>query len=186
MLELRNIDCIRGARTLFSGLDLRLQPGQLLRVQGANGAGKSSLLRLICGLLSPARGEILWQGERLGALREEFGRQLVYIGHAAALKDDLSALENLQTAALLGGHAATPASARDALASAGLRGRDATPVRTLSQGQRRRVALARLALGAPSLWVLDEPFDALDVEGIAHRCSGLMTRHTCGTVAAWC
>ncbi|RZU03089.1 cytochrome c biogenesis heme-transporting ATPase CcmA [Rivibacter subsaxonicus] len=162
MLELRNIDCIRGARTLFSGLDLRLQPGQLLRVQGANGAGKTSLLRLICGLLAPARGEVLWRGERLADLREEFGRELVYIGHAAALKDDLSALENLRTAALLGGHAATPAAARAALASAGLGGRETTPARLLSQGQRRRLALARLLIGAPPLWVLDEPFDALD------------------------
>ena len=144
-------------------MNIAVQPGQLLRVQGPNGAGKTSLLRLMCGLLAPAQGDVLWQGQSVAALREEFGRQLIYLGHAAALKDDLSSLENLLAATRLSGGVASAAQAADALAKAGLRGREAAPVRTLSQGQRRRVSLARLVLGGDAaLWVLDEPFNALD------------------------
>jgi heme exporter protein A len=167
-LELRQIECVRGRRSLFRGLDLTVLPGQLLRLQGANGAGKTSLLRMICGLLAPAHGEVLWRGQRIGSLREEFGRQLVYLGHAAALKDDLSALENLLTSGVLAGQAVTAAQATTALAAAGLRGRERAPARVLSQGQRKRVALARLVLSsACPLWVLDEPFNALDTAATA-------------------
>lgn len=162
-LELRQVECVRGRRSLFRGLDLAVGPGRLLRLQGANGAGKTSLLRMICGLLAPAHGEVLWRGQRVAALREEFGRQLVYLGHAAALKDDLTAQENLLTSSVLAGQAVTPAQARNALSAAGLRGRERAPTRVLSQGQRKRVALARLMLSsACPLWVLDEPFNALD------------------------
>ena len=167
-LELRQVECVRARRSLFRGLDLAVPPGRLLRLQGANGAGKTSLLRMICGLLAPAQGEVLWQGQRIGKLREEFGRQLVYLGHAAALKDDLSALENLLTAGLLAGQAVSTAQATAALAAAGLRGREQAPARVLSQGQRKRVALARLVLASASpLWVLDEPFNALDTVATA-------------------
>ena len=163
MLELQAVACVRGGRTLFSDVNLALQPGQLLRVSGVNGAGKTSLLRMLCGLLAPAQGRVLWQGQPIASLRDEFNRQLVYVGHAAALKDDLSALENLQTAGVLGGSVSTDSDALAALAQAGLRGRERVPARILSQGQRRRVALARLELsGASKLWVLDEPFNALD------------------------
>ena len=162
-LELRGLQAVRGRRTLFSGLDLAVPGGCVLRVQGANGAGKTSLLRMLCGLLAPRRGEVLWDGQNIAALREEFGRQLVYIGHAAALKDDLTPFENLRTAAVLGGTAPADAEAVAALAGSGLAGRERLPSRWLSQGQRRRVALARLALQpAAPLWVLDEPFNALD------------------------
>jgi heme exporter protein A len=162
-LELRQVECVRGRRSLFKGLDLVVLPGQLLRLQGANGAGKTSLLRMICGLLAPAQGEVLWRGQRIGALREEFGKELVYLGHAAALKDELSALENLVTASVLAGQAVSAPRAAAALAAAGLRGRERAPARVLSQGQRKRVALARLVLSSGSpLWVLDEPFNALD------------------------
>ena len=163
-LELRQLECVRGRRSLFKGLNLQVRPGQLLRLKGANGAGKTSLLRMICGLLAPASGDVLWRGQRVSVLREEFGRELIYLGHAAALKDDLSALENLQTTCLLAGCATSLPQAAAALGEAGLRGRERAPARVLSQGQRKRVALARLVLGhdAP-LWVLDEPFNALDV-----------------------
>ena len=162
-LELRAVSCVRGGRELFSGLDCSVAAGQLLRVQGANGSGKTSLLRMVCGLLAPAQGQVLWRGQTPGKQAEEFGRQLVYLGHAAALKDDLSALENLQIACLLGGLAVDMAQARAALREAGLSGRERMPARQLSQGQRRRVALARLVLAADvPLWVLDEPFNALD------------------------
>ncbi len=163
MLELHAVACVRGGRTLFSDVNLALQPGELLRVSGVNGAGKTSLLRMLCGLLAPAQGRVLWQGQPIASLRDEFNRQLVYVGHAAALKDELSALENLQTAGVLGGVVSTDSDALAALAQAGLRGRERVPARTLSQGQRRRVALARLELSsAAKLWVLDEPFNALD------------------------
>jgi heme exporter protein A len=167
-LELRQVECVRGRRSLFKGLDLVVRPGQLLRLQGANGAGKTSLLRMICGLLAPAHGEVLWRGQRVGALREEFGKELVYLGHAAALKDDLSTLENLQVASVLGGQAVSASQASAALAAAGLRGRERAPARVLSQGQRKRVALARLVLSSTTpLWVLDEPFNALDIAAAA-------------------
>ncbi len=162
-LELRSLHCVRGERLLFSGVSATVRAGQLLRVLGANGAGKTSLLRMICGLAQPAAGQVLWQGQPIARLREEFNRQLVYVGHAPALKDDLSALENLHAGSGLAGSPCSPADAAAALALAGLRGRERLPTRVLSQGQRKRVALARLALSsAAALWVLDEPFNALD------------------------
>jgi heme exporter protein A len=168
VLELRGATCVRGTRALFKGLDLEVPAGRLLRVQGVNGAGKTSLLRLICGLLAPADGAVLWQGQNINALREEFNRQMVFLGHAAALKDDLSALENLLAACRLGGVTISGAQARLALIEAGLRGRDHAPARILSQGQRKRVALARLVLSTQTrLWVLDEPFNALDTVATA-------------------
>ena len=166
-LELRDLACVRGRRRLFQGLSATLRPGQLLRVSGANGAGKTSLLRMLCGLLAPAQGQVLWQGQQLKREREDFHRQLVYLGHAAALKDELTPLENLQVAARLGGAAPDEAAARRALADAGLAGREHLPSRVLSQGQRRRAALARLPLAQAGLWVLDEPFNALDTAATA-------------------
>ena len=163
MLELKSLACTRGNRQLFSDLNLNVVAGQLLRVAGVNGAGKTSLLRSICGLMTPSAGQVLWQGADVQKLRDEFNRQLIYVGHAAALKDDLSALENLTAASTLGGSLVTPSAAQAALTQSGLKGRERMPSRNLSQGQKRRVALARLALpGSAALWVLDEPFNALD------------------------
>ena len=162
-LELRALQCVRGDRVLFGAISASVRAGQLLRVQGANGAGKTSLLRMICGLAQPTGGQVLWLGQPIARLREEFNRQLVYLGHAPALKDDLSALENLHAASGLAGLPCSHAEAAAALALAGLRGRERLPARVLSQGQRKRVALARLASSqAAALWVLDEPFNALD------------------------
>ena len=165
MLTVTDLQARRGRRVLFSCLALAAGPGQLLRVAGANGAGKTTLLRMLVGLTAPAAGEVRWRGRPIAAQRDTFHRELVYIGHAAALKDDLSALENLRMLAALGGDEVSPAEAAVALAAAGLKGRERLPARVLSAGQRRRVVLARLALGGPqALWVLDEPFNALDVE----------------------
>ncbi len=177
MLELRGVACVRGGRTLFRQLDCQVAAGRLLRVRGVNGAGKTSLLRMVCGLLPAAEGQVLWRGEPIRDLAEQFGRELVYLGHAAALKDDLSALENLQTACLLGGLVVSRGQAQQALADAGLPGRWRAPARQLSQGQRRRVALARLVLSsATPLWVLDEPFNALDTAATGWLC-GLLQAH---------
>jgi heme exporter protein A len=166
-LEVRDLACVRSRRKLFRELNFGLGPGQLLRVSGANGAGKTSLLRMLCGLLAPAQGQVLWQGQSVQRVRESFHQQLIYLGHAAALKDDLSPLENLQLSLRLGGVAPNDTAALRALADAGLRGREHVPARTLSQGQRRRAALARLPLGRACLWVLDEPFNALDTAATA-------------------
>ncbi|MFN3496649.1 MAG: heme ABC exporter ATP-binding protein CcmA, partial [Hydrogenophaga sp.] len=143
-LTLHGVSCVRGERTLFSGLDLQLPGGHLLRVAGANGAGKTSLLRMVCGLLAPSSGEVRWRGQPLAEQRERWGRELVYLGHAAALKEDLSPIDNLLVACSLGGQHAPRAAVLHTLGDAGLRGFERTPVRRLSQGQRRRCGLARL------------------------------------------
>lgn len=95
MLEAASIDCERGGRVLFRALSFTLRPGELLRIAGANGQGKTSLLRILCGLLTPAAGEVRWDGEPISSLREEYSRRLVYIGHAPGVKDELTAAENL-------------------------------------------------------------------------------------------
>lgn len=167
MLEARELEAMRGGATLFSGLAFTLRPGALLRVTGANGSGKTSLLRLLCGLAQPNAGEVCWNGERIRALREEYWKQLAYVGHANALKDDLTVAENLEAGCALAGLDAAPARLRAAIARFGLDGRERLPVKLLSQGQRRRAALARLALSETlALWILDEPFAALDADAV--------------------
>ena len=182
-LELRDLACVRSGRLLFSGLSLRVPRRHLLRVTGANGAGKTSLLRTVCGLLRPERGDVLWRGEAIGKLREDFHRQLAYVGHAVALKDDLTAAENLTVASRLAGAHPSAAQAVQALEAAGLHEFAATPARSLSQGQRKRVALARLALCSEAmLWVLDEPFDALDTAASAWLAQLIATHTTRGGI----
>ena len=162
VLEAADVECQRGGRSLFRSLSFALRGGELLRIAGANGSGKTSLLRILCGLLAPTRGEVRWQGRPIGALREDFSRQLVYLGHAPGVKDDLSAAENLSISCALAGLQVAPDSVREALGRYGLPAGE-TPVKKLSQGQRRRAALARLVLSeSVPLWLLDEPLAALD------------------------
>jgi heme exporter protein A len=165
VLEARDLECERGGRKLFSSLSFSLAGGALLRIAGPNGSGKTSLLRILCGLLTPTHGEVCWQGEPIGRLKEEYAKGLVYIGHAPAVKDDLTPAENLEITCRLAGISFTGpelASALEVFSVPDL------PVRRLSQGQRRRSALARLALSAAvPLWLLDEPFAALDVSAAA-------------------
>ena len=176
-LTLSQLTCTRGGRQLFTGVTQHVMAGQLLRVRGANGAGKTRWLRMLCGLLQPTQGEVLWCGQPLASQRDVFGHSLVYLGHAAALKDELSPLENLLDACALGGHKPDIPAALAALKGAGLRGFERTPVRRLSQGQRRRSALARLALSQTApLWILDEPFNALDTAANAWL-TGLIEAH---------
>jgi heme exporter protein A len=134
-----------------------------LRITGSNGAGKSSLLRMLCGLLTPSMGSIQWGANAIDADRDSFHTQLIYLGHTPALKGDLSAEENIMAAGSLSGAAITSSMARDALVSSGLGHLASRLARTFSQGQKQRVALARLQLAKDKpLWLLDEPFNALD------------------------
>jgi heme exporter protein A len=166
VLQAKELECERGGRSLFRSLSFTLEPGDMLRVAGANGSGKTSLLRILCGLLPPAGGEVLWKGASIRSLKEDYARELVYLGHAPAVKDDLSAAENLSIACRLAGNPQSDGAIAQALAQLGLAG-VGQQVRKMSQGQRRRAALARLALSASvPLWLLDEPFTALDRAGI--------------------
>jgi len=169
MLEAHDIEIARGNRRLIHELSLKLTPGTLLLVTGSNGSGKTSLLRALCGLLAPASGEIRWQGENIRMLREEYWKNLLYIGHNNALKGELTTNENLSALCALSGIATDAAQRQSALAQFGLADREHSQAKSLSQGQRRRTALARLALcGVLPVWVLDEPFSALDSAAIAN------------------
>ena len=179
MLEAADLDCERGGRRLFRGLSFAVSGGELLRVAGANGSGKTSLLRILCGLITPDAGEVRWHGAPIHGLREEYARQIVYLGHAPAVKGDLTAAENLSIACTLAGLTASPEAAREALARFDLPAGE-IPVRRLSQGQRRRAALARLMLaGTVPLWLLDEPFAALDASA-ARLTEELIASHVAG------
>ncbi len=163
MLEILDLECVRGDNVLFSGLSFSVKPGELLHVKGANGSGKTTLLRTICGLSQPEEGRILWNELSLRQQGENFRGALTYIGHHNGVKDDLTVLENLRTSTLLAGDSHSEDKLIDALVRIGLGERIDLPAKVLSQGQRRRVALARLLLTTTSLWVLDEPYTALDV-----------------------
>jgi heme exporter protein A len=177
MIEAVDLTCERGERLLFSGLTFSAENGTLLRIAGPNGTGKTSLLRIMCGLLEPTAGEVRWRGGNIRRLREEYWKDLVYIGHLNGVKDDLTVRENLRVSVRVGGRAANEAQLAQALDAVGLAGFEDTMARFLSQGQRRRVALARLFVSeSVPLWILDEPFTALDVRGVANL-STLIARH---------
>ena len=163
MLTAQGLACVRGDRLLFKDLGFVLEAGSLLYVLGENGSGKSSLLRMLCGLLMPEQGEILWVGKSIKSHAEQYLPNLKYLGHLNGLKDDLTALENLQMGARIAGQDVTAAAALAALTAIGIARCANLPVRVLSQGQKRRVALAALWLSRSPLWILDEPFAALDV-----------------------
>ncbi|MDH4234248.1 MAG: cytochrome c biogenesis heme-transporting ATPase CcmA [Gallionella sp.] len=167
MLEVSNLACSRGDHRLFSGLSFSLHPGQIMQVQGANGSGKTSLLRTLCGFLMPDEGDIAWCGESIGELDEDYYSEMLYLGHLNAIKDELSALENLRISAGLSGVELDEKDAMNALRRMGLRRKEMLPTKVLSQGQRRRVALARLLVSDAKLWILDEPLTALDVGAVA-------------------
>ncbi len=167
MLAVSNLSCSRGDLQLFSALNLRLAAGQIMQVQGANGKGKTTLLRTLCGFHLPDAGQISWGGADVSELAENFYANLLYLGHHNAIKDELTGLENLQISAGLAGIQLDEKTALAALRRMGLKGRERLVTKVLSQGQRRRVALARLLVGDAKLWVLDEPLTALDVGAVA-------------------
>lgn len=166
MLEVSNLACTRGDHQLFSGLSFSLSAGELMQVEGANGSGKTTLLRTLCGFMQPTAGEIRWRGQEVGELGEAFFAEMSYLGHLNAIKDELSALENLRITSGLAGCEVNEAKALAALRRMGLRRREHLPVKVLSQGQCRRVSLSKLLIIKSSLWILDEPLTALDVGAV--------------------
>lgn len=168
MLEAINLGCVRGRRRLFSDLNFTLKPGMCIQVQGPNGSGKTSLLRILCGLVAPAEGEVRWDGANIRSLGEDYHSVFTYIGHRNGVKDELTALENLRIASGLSGIEVSKEEAAAVLESMGLGGGpQALPTRFLSQGQRRRLALSRLAVSQSSLWILDEVLTSLDRAAVA-------------------
>ena len=170
------LSCERGGRPLFAPQSFTLSPGQAMQIEGDNGSGKTSLLRMVCGLAPTASGEVRWGGQAITEVRHAFSRDLLYLGHSLGLKDELSALENLRAASVLAGHPVGHEQALQALQAQGLGSRSHLPLRVLSQGQKRRVALARLQLSKARLWVLDEPFVALDTLAV-HALQQVLRQH---------
>ena len=162
MLEAKNLECIRGDRKLFSNLEFTLEAGELLHLQGHNGSGKTSLLRTLCGLIAPSQGSVHWKGSNICRQRDEFAQDMLFLGHLNGIKADLTAVENLHILCQLDGLDIGNDEIWQVLEKMGLYGQEELPVSVLSQGQKRRVALSRLLLSKAPLWLLDEPFTALD------------------------
>lgn len=176
LLSVHDLACARGDRLLFKGMHFSLKAGALLLVQGGNGQGKTSLLRLLTGLARPETGEVRWRGEPIAKRREEYHAEMVYLGHANGVKDDLNPVENLRFADGLQGRAFDEARAISTLERLGLSRCLDLPCRVLSFGQRRRVALSALLLAGATLWILDEPLTGLDVHAVALM-EGLIRDH---------
>ncbi len=167
LLEIKELECVRGDKQLFSALSFSLEAGSLLHVHGPNGSGKTTLLRAIAGLVLPENGEICWNGESTEQQQDDFNRELLYLGHHYGLKFELTGYENLKVFANLSGSDISEQEVEAALTRFGLAHCVELSVKVLSQGQKRRVALARLLLQRAKLWILDEPFVALDTAAVA-------------------
>jgi heme exporter protein A len=176
VLQARALNCVRGERQLFSGLDLQVFSGECLHVRGANGVGKTSLLRLLTGLAKPDSGEIFWNHQAITKESAQYHRELLFLGHRDALKEDLTALENIEMYAAIDELALSQEQALSSLWRFGLRGREYLPVNCLSAGQKRRILMARMATRQAKLWILDEPFNALDKNAV-HALQKLITEH---------
>ncbi|MDH3513547.1 MAG: cytochrome c biogenesis heme-transporting ATPase CcmA [Gammaproteobacteria bacterium] len=175
MLEVIDLECVRGDRPLFSHLSFSLRPGELLHVTGVNGSGKTTLLRTLCGLTRPQSGEIRWNGTGIKKLGDEYHSQLAYVGHTNGIQGDLTPLENLGVAASLSGSTdKSPSQIGATLERLGLKAYHHFPSKILSQGQKRRLALARLVVGRKPLWILDEPLSGLDVDSVSLMTTILM------------
>jgi heme exporter protein A len=179
-----DLACQKAQRTLFEGVSFAVSAGTWLHIEGDNGCGKTSLLRMVCGLSAPSQGQVLWpmaDGQtQVSSPAQSTVRPnrstLHYIGHALGLKPDLTACENLCMDAQISGLSLSPAQAVQALTAQGLKSRAHLPVRVLSQGQRQAVALARLRTSPARLWVLDEPLVGLDAQA-TEAARGLLQAH---------
>jgi len=174
-LHVKSISCTRGYRDLFTELDFQLSAGQALRVEGKNGSGKTSLLRIMSGLAQPLEGEVLWQGKKIHHPESEYFQNLLFVGHRAGIKFELTPIENLCMAKALNG-SKSENGIEEALYQVGLYGFEDTPCANLSAGQKRRVALAQLYLTQSKVWILDEPYTSLDVAAVA-KFEDLFTQH---------
>ncbi|MES2586091.1 MAG: cytochrome c biogenesis heme-transporting ATPase CcmA [Pseudomonadota bacterium] len=175
-LEARSIACVRGDRELFSELNFQVFAGQCLHIRGENGVGKTSLLRLLTGLASPESGEVLWNGHPIKKEASEYRSKLLFLGHRDALKEDLSAIENLRMYAAIDGIVLAEPDAFSSLWRFGLKGREDLPVNCLSAGQKKRVLMARMLTRRAQVWILDEPFNALDAQAV-RELQGLIAEH---------
>lgn len=167
LMDAIELQCERGHRRLFDGLSFRVNAGQCLHIAGDNGAGKTSLLRILCGLLIPTAGEVRWHGRPINRVRDEYGAELAYVGHLNGVKDDLTAAENLSTWAAMAGLQVQAAQVTQALELLAIERFAQWRAGQLSQGQKRRIGLARLTIASQArIWILDEPFNALDQHGV--------------------
>ena len=167
LLSAENLECVRDDRLLFSRLSLSLAAGEVLQIEGANGSGKTSLLRILCGLRQAEAGEVRWRGEPVRHAREDYYAEMVYIGHLPCIKADLTTDENIRALLDTRSRRAASTEIEAALQQVGLAGFEDVPSKALSSGQRRRILLAFLLLSGARLWILDEPLTALDVNGVA-------------------
>ncbi len=163
--EAKGLECIRDDRVLFENLSFKVNQGEALVLEGHNGSGKTSLLRILCGIRLPESGELCWEGVDIFKLGPEFREHIAYLGHKDGSKPELTPLENLKIAQGLG-KAKSGISLHEALQQVGLYGFEDVPTRNMSAGQQRRLAIARLLVTDAKLWILDEPFTSLDRKGI--------------------
>ncbi|KHT45119.1 cytochrome c biogenesis heme-transporting ATPase CcmA [Vibrio sinaloensis] len=167
MLEVSQLTAIRDERILFESLSFSIDSGELVQIEGRNGTGKTTLLRIITGLGDRDQGEIFWNGESIESNRDSFHEDLLFLGHSTGIKRDLTAYENLRFYLSVHSKASIDKETiYQALTKVGLAGREDVPVAQLSAGQQRRVALARLWLSQHKLWILDEPLTAIDKQGV--------------------
>ncbi|MGL6258012.1 cytochrome c biogenesis heme-transporting ATPase CcmA [Vibrio sp. WXL103] len=178
MLEVNQLTALRGERVLFADLSFSIQPGELVQIEGRNGTGKTTLLRIIAGLSDKESGVVSWNQLPVADDREAYHRDLLFLGHQTGIKRELTAFENLFFYHSVHSNRSVNREALyQALAQVGLAGREDIPVSKLSAGQQRRVALARLWLSDKTLWVLDEPLTAIDKQGVKVL-EALFIRHT--------
>ncbi len=166
MLEVSNLTAIRDERVLFEGLSFSIRPGELVQIEGRNGTGKTTLLRIVTGLADRDEGEIFWNDTSIEDDRDSYHSELLFLGHQTGVKRELTAFENLQFYQTVHASKVTHDEIYHALTQVGLAGREDVPVAKLSAGQQRRVALARLWLSSHKLWILDEPLTAIDKQGV--------------------
>jgi heme exporter protein A len=166
MFQAIELECVKGYDRLFTGISFTLQAGEVLQIQGTNGSGKTSLLRILTGLSQAETGEILWNGTNIDIDRASYLENLIYIGHSNGLKAELSAIENLQLSRQYLGYS-NDKPTQQALKEVGLTGYEHILAHQLSAGQNRRVTLARLSLNVAPLWILDEPITAIDADGVS-------------------